>query len=186
MNSLEKRTLKVCAGCVALGVVVLFAKMMTPSQDALSQHVQRLALLRQGPLRPPQRASDLFRTVPWLLSGRPTFQEWGDRLEAEQQALISLGYYERRWVPWRDANPQWESAFTNAVVWRTRYCLHGDSKRLGEIRVTARPDDVLEFENIVREQLRRLTNSPQPGQHHAHELRDNVDISCWKAAARSQ
>jgi hypothetical protein len=163
MNSLERRTLKVCAGCAALGAVVLFGKMMTASQDGLSKHLKRLALLRQGPLRPPQRASDLLRTLPWLLLGRPTFQEWGDSLEAEQRALISLGYYERRWVPWRDGDPQWESAFTNAVVWRTRYCLHGDSRRLGEIRVTARPDDLLEFENIVREQLGQLTNPLQPG-----------------------
>jgi len=158
MTSFPPKSLSVYGACAAAIALLLFAVVATPNRNTISYHLQYLTVLKQGPFVPPHRVRDVFsrRTLQWLRLGRPTFQEWGDRLEEEQQALINLGYYERKWVPWKNGEQEWESAFTNTAIWRERFCIHGDFRRPTEIRLTARPAEILEFEAIVRMQLAKL------------------------------
>jgi len=162
MNLFGRWPLVICAGCIFIVTLVMFCETMA-SRDTVSSHVQRLTLLKQGPflIRGPR---DIFRrsTLQWLMLGRPTYLEWADRLEEEQQALVRLGYYDRKWFPWKDRDAEWESAFTNTAVWRGRYYVHGGGpQRPAEIRITARPRDVSEFDTILGLQLAKSGGKPQ-------------------------
>lgn len=100
-----------------------------------------------------------METVRWLLQGRPTFDEWQDAVEREQQALIAVGYYERRWVAIPTNTWVKFSSLTNTVVANTPFTFHGVSSRPWEVRLTARPSEITEFEQALRA-LSMMTNQP--------------------------
>jgi hypothetical protein len=129
--------------------------------------LRELALLKRGPVVI-RRPSDLFqirtlqRMLPWLMSGRPTLQQWVDQLEEERLALVRLGYYERKWLPWKERDMEWESAFANTAVWRGSGLMSLDSRRENEICITARPCDISEVDAIIRAKLGKRGGMPQP------------------------
>lgn len=154
MKIISSRSLKIFAISATLAAATLIIETEIKERDPVQEHLHALAKLRMGPFLPPHGVLQWFRiqTAEWLLLGRPTYQRWTDDLEAHQNALVELGYYDRRWLPWRDKDPVWESAFTNTSVWKTRYTIRGNGP--SEIIVTVRPNDIDEFEKIIRRQIR--------------------------------
>ncbi len=163
------RTQGTCGWCGMRAIVAVLIFCETPTnRDTVAFHVRRLALLSGGPPATIRRARDLFqignlqRRLKWLMSGRPTFQQWADKLEEEQLALVRLGYYDRKWLPWKDRDREWESAFTNTAVWRGSGVMLWESRRANEICITARPSDISEVDAIIRAKLGKPGGTPQP------------------------
>ena len=165
MNLIPRNALTVfIAGAAIVATGILLLSIAVLERNTIEYHVWRLNRLKKGPFLPPKAPGDFLqaRTLRWFMYGRPTYQEWGDELEQHQQALIRLEFYQRRWLEWHDRDPTWESAFTNTAVWKARYTLHGDFTRASEIRVTARPEDILEFEKVVQSQHSKRNDTAQP------------------------
>jgi|SRR5690242_8711176 len=161
MRPLPPRPLKACAVFAAIAAFLLLIKISYPDRNTVQYHLSCLASLNRGPFVRPKSLSGWLRpdTLRWYLSGRPTVQEWGDELEGHQQALIALGYYKRRWLPWRPGDRAWELAFTNARVWKAPYAMHFDFRKPSEIQITARPADLAEFELLVRLQQSKVQSN---------------------------
>lgn len=124
-----------------------------PRRSSVAHHLNRLESLRHGPFLAPRTLRDWFRwdTIQWLWQGQPTYNNWMDALESEQQALIKLGYYERRWIwvptRWNDLQ---HPTLKGTTVGKTRFAICGDRARPDEVRVTARPRDIDEYAQRLR------------------------------------
>lgn len=149
-----KLTLLTCAS-VAL-VVGIAAFVLLPRPGTIRYHLQRLGDLRQGKFasRPSDLRDYLRRdTWVWYLRGKPSIAD----MEQEQQALIQLGYFERRELRFihRTLDAQLWSEFRMAVsntpLAERRYMLHLDGRQPSVIRVTTCKADIPAFERIVRQ-----------------------------------
>ena len=139
-------------GVLVLTLVTLGAAwMLRPDPSSADQHLRRLESLQRGPFRAPTTTAQWFRfqTVRWLLQGRPTLQQWSDALEAEQQALINLGIYERRWIKLPAKVQIDHAALARTAIGKTRYSIHINGHCPTLLRVTARPDEIFEYEQTL-------------------------------------
>jgi hypothetical protein len=141
-------------------VVASIAVLVTssPRPGSIPYHLQRLGALRQEqPFIGPSSFRDYFRSRTWLwyLQGRPSISDSIAEMEEHQQALIHLGYFERRKLTFShrtlDAHvwSEFRSAISNSALADWRYMLHLDDSRPSVIRVTACKSDVPVFERIV-------------------------------------
>ena len=145
--------LLVLAIVLIVTMVVTYAS-FSPRPGSVRYHVDRLSYLRQ-PLHRDAPALDnkglpihradyfRFRTWRWYWRGGLSFAKLIEEREKHQQALIQLGYYERRefTLTNRIHGAQLFPMITNAVhgeqVW-----LLGDSSKDRWLRVTARKADM--------------------------------------------
>jgi hypothetical protein len=121
------------------------------TRTEIDSHLARLEYLRTGPFLKPRSARAWFShdaarylqwtTRQWLANQPDTFDHWINALESEQQALVTLGHYQRLWL---------NLPATNALAKLTpppreilpRFTLHYHNGRPTQIRVTARPDQI--------------------------------------------
>jgi len=146
-----KLVLSCASVALALGIA---AFVLLPRPGTLRYHLQRLGDLRQSKfLSSPSTRGDYLRSDLWLwyLHGRPSIAD----MEREQQALIQLGYFERRELTFshRGLDPrlwsEFRSAVSNSPLTEWRYMVHLDDSRPSVIRVTTCKTDIPVFERIV-------------------------------------
>ena len=139
---------------MTIGIAV-FA--LLPRPGNIRYHLQRLGALRQTTFTRPSTIQDYFRkdTWSWYLHGRPSIENMIEEMEHEQQALIRLGYFQRRELTFShrtlDAQfwSQFHSAISNSSLAEWRYMLHLDTSRTSVIRLTTCKTDIPVFEAIV-------------------------------------
>ena len=149
---------KFIGGILVLAVVVCLVVYFRSTHDdrTVGYHVARFNQLLlqsgQGVSREPSRFRDYFRldTLRWYLRGKPT---WISEWEQEQNALLALGYFERREIvltnrqlgatAWKD------TAVSNAFFGTNKsWVVHMDDQKPAWVRVTGTNLD--EFERIIR------------------------------------
>ena len=137
-------------------IVGIVAFALLPRPGSVRYHLERLDHLRQSKqISTPSSIRDFFRmdTWQWYLNGKPSI----DAMEQEQQALIRLGYFERRELTLNhrtlDAQlwGEFRSAVSNSSLAEWRYMLHLDDHRPSVIRVTTCKADMPVFERVVRQ-----------------------------------
>jgi hypothetical protein len=136
--------------------IAIAAFVFLPRPGTVPYHLQRLGDLRHSKfVSRPSTLRDYLRSDTWLwyLRGKPSLPD----MEQEQQALIQLGYFERRELTFRhrslDAQlwSEFRSAVSNSPLAECRYMLHLDDSRPSVIRVTTYKTDIPVFERIVSE-----------------------------------
>lgn len=125
----------------------------------IARHRSRLDALRPGPFSKPNSLTGYFSKtgVQWIYwqsqraaAGEdPSTGAWMAALEAEQQALINLGVYERHWMYFPASLDRKHPLLRATSVGQTRYTLHFDQNRPLQIRVTAEPSEILEFKRAI-------------------------------------
>jgi len=158
-----RKTVLIVSGCVFVAVTIgIFAFTLLPRPGSVRYHLERLGDLRQSKfISRPSSLRDYCRRDTWLwyLHGKPSI----DDMEHEQQALIQLGYFERRELTFShralDAQlwSQFRSAVSNSPLAEWRYMLHLDDSRPSVIRVTTCKADIPVFERIVTQIDTNLT-----------------------------
>ena len=108
-----KLVLSCASVALAIGIAVF---VLLPRLGTVRYHLRRLGDLRQSKfLSSPSALRDYLRTDTWwwYLRGKPSIAD----MEQEQQALIQLGYFERRELTFtrRTLDPQLWSEFRSAV-----------------------------------------------------------------------
>ena len=151
---MRKTKLFICGSglvAVALGIA---AFVLLPRPGSVRYHLQRLGDLRQTKfISRPSTLRDYFRRDTWLwyFHGRPSI---GD-MEQEQQALIQIGYFERRELTFSHRAlderfwSEFRSAVSNSPLAEWRYMLHLDDRRPSVIRLTTCKADIPVFERIA-------------------------------------
>ena len=158
---MRRNKLIIIAGALIIAIAVTVAT-LTPPRESVRYHVDRLHYLRQ-PLygdapseldtkgRPVHFADYLsFRTWRWYWRGGFSITKLIEEQEKHQQALIQLGYYDRREFALtnRTIDAQLLAMVTNGVdgesVW-----LHMDENKEKWFRVTARKVDMPLVERSV-------------------------------------
>ncbi len=143
-----------CAFVAVIVGVVAFA--LLPRPGSVRYHLERLGHFRQSKhISTPSSIRDFLRpdTWQWYLNGKPSI----DAMEQEQQALIRLGYFERRELILNhrplDAQlwGEFRSAVSNSSLTEWRYMLHLDDHRPAVIEVTTCKADIPVFERVVRQ-----------------------------------
>ena len=140
---------------VILFAVAFAALYFTRANGPVDRHLARLDYLRQGPFLKPRNLREWVSTsgarfIHWNVTqrirGEPTsYDYWGDELEKERQTLVDLHYYDLAWICLPRGCSVGDPRLKNTAIARTRFTIHGDSRRPFEIRVTARPDEIREF-----------------------------------------
>ena len=169
------RKSKLLSLLLALSLLAIFAlihHLAGPASGTIAYHLQKLGQLRAreawrwGPTEQltdsegqPVPANEWAyvnpRTWIWYLKGRPTITSQVEEQEKHQQALIRLGYFERREFTFnnRTLNGQlwneFRTAVSNASLAEPRYMLHLDDTRPTAIRITTCKADVSVFDRIV-------------------------------------
>jgi hypothetical protein len=139
---------------LASGLVVYFCSLR--DDGTVRYHVARFNQLLlesgRGASRNPSRFRDYLRldTLRWFLRGKPT---WASDWEHEQNALLELGYFERREIVLTNRQlgaAAWKNvAVSNAFFGTNKtWVAHMDGQRPAWIRVTGTNLD--EFERIIR------------------------------------
>jgi hypothetical protein len=143
---------------VAIAATITGLVLTSPTRGSARYHLARLGSLRQ---QPPFVAPSSFRdylrprTWSWYLRGKPSISDNVAAMEAEQQALIKLGRFERSELTfnhravdgelWRE----FRSAVSNSPLAEFRYMLHLDTSRPSVIRVTTDKMDIPVFQTIA-------------------------------------
>src|SRR6266487_2076856 len=123
-------------------------------------HRQRLDALRRDLSETyPSGFSDYFRarTWFWYLNGKPSTRARATALEREQQALIDLGYFERREFVLQDRKldlqfqHQFYAAVSNSTLADPGWLLVLPNSPPTMLRITACRKDMPAFERIIAE-----------------------------------
>lgn len=167
----SKLLLLVFAFCL-IGAWALVYYFASPAPGTVAYHLQKLGRVRTskswkwGPKfhyldsagRPVPGNALAYanpKTWIWYLNGRPTITSTIEEQEKQQQALIRLGYFERRELTFShrtlDAElwSQFRTAVSNAPLSEPCYMLHIDDSRRTMIGVTTSKADLPVFERIV-------------------------------------
>ena len=117
-------------------------------------HLARLDYLRTGPFLKPRTTRAWFSadaarylqwtTRQWLANQPDTYDHWINALETEQQALITLGHYQRLWLTLPATNALYTITPTTREL-LPPFTLHHHDGRPAEISVTARPDQIYQL-----------------------------------------
>lgn len=155
-----------------MGAFALFHKLVSPASGSVRYHLQKLGQLnasqawKWGPSE--RRPDSAGRPVPantssyanpktwiWYLKGRPTITSHVEEQEKHQEALIRLGYFERRELTFShrrlDAQlwSDFRTAVSNAPLTEPHYMLQLDESRPTVIRVTTSKLNIPVFERIT-------------------------------------
>ena len=165
---------------VILGATAFVYYLASPAPGTIPYHLQKLgqsrnsAAWRWGPSS--RYVNEAGRPVPadklayanpktwlWLLEGRPTITSECEEMEKHEQALIRLGYFERREMSMGSATldpllwGHFISAVSNSPLTERRYMLQFDDGRPSVVRVTTCKADLPIFERVAA-QLAARTN----------------------------
>jgi hypothetical protein len=159
-TSLLARTLGVLALLLALAVPLI---LLTRDTDTIAYHLARLSASDSTARLPPEQFRDYFRlkTLSWYLSGCPPTHAQSQK---EVQALIRLGYFERRDFPLQnrllDAQfvEELHSICRSNLYLRTNYWQMGYNCPASIISVTIRKDCMPICESIITNLDRKVDN----------------------------
>jgi hypothetical protein len=139
-------------------VIALYRK----DRSSVKFHLRSMESLSAGPFGPPENLSEAlsWKTIRWFVQGRQSLAQFMSALREHQNALVTLNYYETRpvRVPATSDARNWRllyPALTNTLVANTRYAITFDRQRPFELKITARPVDIDDFERVLRSESGR-------------------------------
>jgi hypothetical protein len=125
--------------------------------NPLQYHLSRIRDLEKTASRAPSKLRDYLRPSVWrwYFHGRPSFQEHLARVEDHRQALVNLGYYEKRdfilrhrvWN--RSAISEFSSFFTNTGLKDRSWSLSVSGESLTTLTVIASTNDMPLWAEVV-------------------------------------
>jgi len=153
----RKLLISICAFIVICAGIMRFV--LSPKRETVAYHVERLGQLRVTAAwkSEPDRtgtANDFMRPQVWFwyLRGAPSLSKIMQEREEHQQALIQLGYFERREFTFT-TRTQWYADFrgmmSNTVFADTNWWFHLDTSKPQSVLITASKKDIPKFEQIV-------------------------------------
>lgn len=147
---LLRRWLRVAGAAVVMVTVVIVLR--DPIQ--IQYHRAFVVQSRMAGDITPSKLNDYFstRTMFWLVTGRPNRQQTIDRGTAHEQALIRLGYFERRTYPFPVVDSELAKEVQRSGV-KDQLCFFRFDRSNGALQVTARPDDFKKIEPIIERRL---------------------------------
>jgi hypothetical protein len=138
---------------VGAGVVCSF---ISRTKDPVLEHLEAIEALERS-WAAPSSVLDYFRpqTWRWFLHGRPALRVSLQKIDDHKKALVDLGYYEKRIFTLhqrtldRNGYPKFRSLLTNIAFSDPHWSMSTTGDQPSVIFITARPEDMPSWSNIV-------------------------------------
>ena len=151
MKSPRHRRVNIRLCAVVVLIVIVFTVIWTPLQ--IQYHRGFIADSRNR-VPSPRRLRDYFSpiTIRWMLKGRPSDNRNWELGDEHEQALVRLGYFDRRSYLFKNVNRQGFVKAVRAGPLKDRLCFFrfGVHEVNDSLEITAHRDDFAQIEEIMQ------------------------------------